>query len=309
MITKNNIPFEATHPGTLIRDELDARGDFTQRELALLLGVKPSFLNEIINGKRPVTADIAVLLETALGISADYWMKFQMQYEIDSARIKEKNILKIKQIEQWNLITQYVPVNYFYKKGQLTNDLNTDIATILDVYAVHSVEELIEKYSVKMTAFQNICREWKLDVKNLTAWTSEIEYLAEKKNVNTFQLKELRHFLPEINELIDGQGIVKDYTEAKLAQYGIKFLSVENLANSPIVAYLFWSKDNPVIALTSTQLNPDDFSLAISFFTDCHALHPKHKLDTYFIINTNDKQKKRKMYIQESSLEQGSWNE
>ena len=74
------IPFEATHPGTLIKDELAVCDDITQKDLAILLGVKPSFLNEIIKGKRPVTADIAILLEKALGISADYWMRFQSQF-------------------------------------------------------------------------------------------------------------------------------------------------------------------------------------------------------------------------------------
>ncbi|MCC6688189.1 MAG: HigA family addiction module antidote protein, partial [Saprospiraceae bacterium] len=77
MTTNTIIPFEATHPGTLIRDELEVRDDITQTELATLLGVKPSFLNEIIRGKRPVTADISILLEKALGIPADYWMRFQ----------------------------------------------------------------------------------------------------------------------------------------------------------------------------------------------------------------------------------------
>ena len=116
MATNTNIPFEATHPGTLIKDELEVRDDITQKDLAMLLGVKPSFLNEIIKGKRPITADIAILLEKTLDIPADYWMKIQSQYEIDLAKIKEKNINKIKLIEIWNIITQYIPVKYFNKK-------------------------------------------------------------------------------------------------------------------------------------------------------------------------------------------------
>ena len=92
MTTKTLIPYEATHPGTLIKDELEFRKNLTQKDLATLLGVKPSFLNEIIKGKRPLTVDIALLLEKILEIPADYWMKFQSQYEIDCARIKEKNI-------------------------------------------------------------------------------------------------------------------------------------------------------------------------------------------------------------------------
>lgn len=98
MKTEKILPFEPTHTGVLLKDELEAI-NMTQKKLAEIIGVKPSFLNEIIKGKRSVTADMALLLEKALGISADYWLKFQAQYEIDTARIKEKNIIRIKQIE------------------------------------------------------------------------------------------------------------------------------------------------------------------------------------------------------------------
>ncbi len=93
MAMQNNIlPFEATHPGVLIKDELDAREDINQKDLAKELGVKASFLNEIIKGKRPLTADFAIILEKVFEIPADYWMRFQTQFEIDKARIKGKNI-------------------------------------------------------------------------------------------------------------------------------------------------------------------------------------------------------------------------
>lgn len=62
------LPFVATHPGSLIADELGTRADLNQKELAHLLGVKVSFLNEIIKGKRTITADTALLLEKALDI-------------------------------------------------------------------------------------------------------------------------------------------------------------------------------------------------------------------------------------------------
>ncbi|MGB0789229.1 MAG: HigA family addiction module antitoxin [Marinirhabdus sp.] len=98
-VNKNSIPAQATHPGVLIKDELDAAPNLNQKTLAKQIGVQPSFLNEIIKGKRPIKADIAILLEKALGISATYWMKFQSQYEIDRARVKEKNIKKLELLD------------------------------------------------------------------------------------------------------------------------------------------------------------------------------------------------------------------
>jgi HTH-type transcriptional regulator/antitoxin HigA len=98
MKSKQPIPYEATHPGILINDEIKARG-ISQKELAADLGVLPTFLNEILKGKRALTADFAILLEKALDIPAIYWLNFQTQFNIDRARIKEKNIRKISLIK------------------------------------------------------------------------------------------------------------------------------------------------------------------------------------------------------------------
>lgn len=45
---------------------------------------------EIINGKRNLTPELAVRLEDALGIKAEFWMKYQVSYEIDRISIKNK---------------------------------------------------------------------------------------------------------------------------------------------------------------------------------------------------------------------------
>lgn len=95
-----HIPYEATHPGEILKDEIDARPELNQKKLAALMGVKPSFLNEIIKGKRPISADTAILLEGVLDIPADFWLKFQMQFELQQARIKRKNIEKINVLKK-----------------------------------------------------------------------------------------------------------------------------------------------------------------------------------------------------------------
>jgi len=144
---KQLIPFEATHAGVLIKDELDARPELKQKDLAKIMGVKPSFLNEIIKGKRPLTADIAILLEKVLEIPAMYWMKFQSQYEIDKAHIKEKNINRLANIESWNIINQYLPVKDLKKQGYLKDNLEDDIKTIKTMYKLTNIEDLKNRFS------------------------------------------------------------------------------------------------------------------------------------------------------------------
>lgn len=93
MSDKTDIPVFATHPGELIKDELHER-DMSQKELAQQTGIKPSVLNEIIKGKRAISLKVAVSLEKILGISADYWMNLQMQYNLDTAAIEGRDNLK-----------------------------------------------------------------------------------------------------------------------------------------------------------------------------------------------------------------------
>ncbi|MDO4336203.1 MAG: HigA family addiction module antitoxin [Bacteroidales bacterium] len=85
MIANNLTPFQPTHPGELIRDELEER-NVTQSKLARQIGVSPSLLNEVINCKRGVSTELALLLEAALGISADIWLKLQSEYNMQVAK-------------------------------------------------------------------------------------------------------------------------------------------------------------------------------------------------------------------------------
>ena len=85
MIANNLTPFEPTHPGELIRDELEAR-NLSQAKLANQIGVSPSLLNEVINGKRAVNTELALLLEAAFGIEAELFLKLQSEYNMQVAR-------------------------------------------------------------------------------------------------------------------------------------------------------------------------------------------------------------------------------
>ena len=98
MIANNLTPFEATHPGELIKDELHER-KMTQKQLEELTGIKQSVISETINGKRSMSLNFAIALEKALGIPAEFWMNIQTQYDIDVVNIakrdKQKETVKV----------------------------------------------------------------------------------------------------------------------------------------------------------------------------------------------------------------------
>src|SRR5690554_8156648 len=87
----NHIPYEATHVGEYIFDEMEAR-NMTQKELAKALEIQPSYLNEIIKGTRDINAEIAVQLEKVWGTKAYIWLALQAKDEIDLVRITYRGV-------------------------------------------------------------------------------------------------------------------------------------------------------------------------------------------------------------------------
>ena len=57
----------------------------TQNKLAVSIGVPPRRINEIVHGKRGITADTALRLERYFGVSAQFWLNLQTRYELDLA--------------------------------------------------------------------------------------------------------------------------------------------------------------------------------------------------------------------------------
>ena len=80
------------HPGEMIKDEIIARG-ITQKDLAQQMGVSYTVFNEILNGKRPVTTEYALLLEAALGTNASIWIGLQADYNMQKAK-QDKSFMK-----------------------------------------------------------------------------------------------------------------------------------------------------------------------------------------------------------------------
>ena len=93
MTTNKLIPFIATHPGEVIKDEIEAR-NISIQTFASLLGVESSYLDELISGKRSITVDTASLLERELCIPASFWLHLQSQYNLDCRNIEIKRSKK-----------------------------------------------------------------------------------------------------------------------------------------------------------------------------------------------------------------------
>lgn len=315
MTTKNKIiPFNATHPGQLIKDEIECRSELNQKSLAKELGVKASFLNEIVKGKRPVTADLAILLEGVLEIPADYWMKFQSQYEIDKARIKERNILKLKNIEIWSVIKKYVPVNYFKKLNYLGDNIEEDISIIKTIYSINTVDELVSSFAQNKFAFYRKSEKLKIDEKNMFAWSSLALYEAKNQNVNTFNFDNINQLCKDLNTIFYNNSSTIENVQSILFQYGIKLVLIPKLEKTLVDGFSFWSEENPAIALTLRHKRIDNFAFTLMHEIGHIAKHLRNNKEQRFLDlttkdSTNNFEKEADSFAQEKLISTEYWND
>lgn len=96
----NNLtPFLSTHPGEVLKEEIEFR-NISQRKLAAQMGVSYSVLNEILNLKRPVNVEFALRVEAAMGLEAEMLINMQTRYNIQTARTDKAFMQKLNEIKK-----------------------------------------------------------------------------------------------------------------------------------------------------------------------------------------------------------------
>jgi HTH-type transcriptional regulator/antitoxin HigA len=80
---------EVFPPGEFLREELEAR-NWSQTELAEIIGRPVRLINEIIAGKKAITPETAIQLGESLGTGPEVWMNLESQYQLSKVRIADR---------------------------------------------------------------------------------------------------------------------------------------------------------------------------------------------------------------------------
>jgi antitoxin HigA-1 len=89
---KIKAPVNPFHPGEMLLEEFIEPNNWTQAYLADELGWTKAKLNELIKGKRGITADTALDLAEFLGTTAKLWMNLQAIFDLDQAKKRRKAV-------------------------------------------------------------------------------------------------------------------------------------------------------------------------------------------------------------------------
>lgn len=85
---------DPVHPGEVLLEEFLVPLELSQNALARGVGVSPRRINEIVHGKRRVTADTALRFGRFFGTTPEFWLGLQMDYELDLERDRLKGRLE-----------------------------------------------------------------------------------------------------------------------------------------------------------------------------------------------------------------------
>ncbi len=99
MIANNLEPFEPTHPGELLKDEIESRG-ISQKQLAADMGISYVILNDMVNCKRAVNPQYALLFEAALGIAAHILTGLQADFDMLNAKRNQAFAKRLENIRK-----------------------------------------------------------------------------------------------------------------------------------------------------------------------------------------------------------------
>lgn len=99
IFANNIIPFSPTHPGEVLKNEIEFL-KISQRKLAAQMGVSYSILNGILNLKHPVNVEFALRVEAVLGLETEMLINMQTRYNIHTTRSDKIFMQKINEIRR-----------------------------------------------------------------------------------------------------------------------------------------------------------------------------------------------------------------
>jgi len=258
-----SLPAIAIHPGEYLIDQLDAR-ELKQREFANEVGMAYSQLNEIIKGKRSITAEFAMTLEAILGIDKRYWLNLQMNYDLTKISLDEKFQKKTSLLKRWSKLKEYAAVKYFRKLKKLSNILEKDEDFLLKVYNVSKAQDI--NVQLESAAFRNFKKSnlLKVDKINLLGWVKYVEYRArnEKKKIGVFQKDSEKELVGKLKSIFLGNDVLSNI-EKLLPKYGIKLIIEPKADQVPVDGLAFWSDNNPAIGLTIRHKRLDNLAFTL----------------------------------------------
>jgi HTH-type transcriptional regulator / antitoxin HigA len=236
-------------PGEFIRDEIEAR-NWTQEDLAEILGRPLRTVNQIITGKKAITPQTAKELAAAFGTSAELWLNLENAYRLGREHHEQSSVSRKARL------FELVPVKDMIKRRWIRDtrdpdELESEVKRFLEISSLDERPALVHA-ARKATSYHNTTPAQ-------LAWYFRAKQLAKTLQAAAFDANKVSKAFPEIHALTVSENLVHKVPSV-LADIGIRFVVVEPLPRSRIDGATLWLDGrSPVIAVSMRYDRIDGF--------------------------------------------------
>lgn len=241
-------------PGQLIQALLQEKG-WTKRVLAIVIGQDETGINRLVSDKRPVTAEMAILLEDVFKVSAETFLQLQKSYDLAKARITaQPDPARNTRAHLFGGL----PVAEMIKRRWLDatdiKDVSSVETALAKFFGVNSPDEIeILPHAAKKT---NVAAD---ATPAQMAWLYRVKEIASEMLVARYSPAAVRAAVPKLSALLSAPEEARKVPRI-LAEYGIRYVIVESLPAAKIDGVCFWLNDSsPVIGMSLRHDRIDNF--------------------------------------------------
>jgi HTH-type transcriptional regulator / antitoxin HigA len=245
-------------PGQLILALLDERG-WSQRLLAVILGLDETGINRLATDKRPVDAKMALTLEELFGVPAERFLALQRAYDLAKARIETRPDPQRATRAQ---LFGGLPVSEMIKRGWLDATDIRDVpiveTALTRFFGVNRVDDIeILPHAAKKTEVSTEASPAQI------AWLYRVKQIANELIVPQYSRPAFQKAIGRIQNLLSAPEELRKVPRI-LTEAGVRFVIVETLSAAKIDGVCFWlDQDSPVIGMTMRYDRIDNFCFVL----------------------------------------------
>jgi len=278
------LPDYAVAPGEHIQEWLDDQG-INAAELARRLDVTPKHVSELLSGKAPLSATVALGLERVTGIPARIWNRFEAGYREDVARLAEADRLAAQYDE-----AKLFPLTYLRKWKVISAPARDKAGTVRDLLSLFGIADL-DAFGPTWVHAKVAYRKVTLatdKVYERATWLALGERAAEVESLGEYDRSGLEALIPQLRALTAHPNPVEALGEvtAMLRGVGVAFCLIPPIPGFGVHGATRWISGHPVVQL-SVRGKTDDQLWFTLFHELGHVL--LHGQKTVFLQGAGDR--------------------
>ncbi len=246
----------AVHAGEFLEDAL-VDYDMSQADLAERTGLSKKIINDIVKGRNPITHSTAFKLSKVFDFPSEYWMRLQQVYDANIAYSEEEVKLAKEVKEQVSKFKEtYTELNkvggdFVFGLAWTQKNLEKITSELQKFFGVNSLR-FVEEGTMDF-AFRKYKRK-NVNPYTLSAWLRIGKIKAQNTDIQPFDEKKLKSFLPRLRELSNiahEEYLLK--VEQLLAKCGIVVVYMPKMTNTHVQGASKWLANDKVLLMLNTN--------------------------------------------------------